>query len=380
MKSERLEHLSAVKRIVVKIGSSLLADPKKKGIKSRFLRGLAGQIKFLQGRGVQCLVVTSGAIAAGLYELGLDKKPREIEKLQALAAVGQSKLMHAYEVVFKKVGLKVAQILLTREDLENRQRYSNAHNTVMELLRHKIIPVVNENDTVAVEEIKFGNNDILGTLVAHLSQADLLVLLTDTDGLFSEDPALNPKAHLISSVRDLNRDLEKGASRSRSLVGTGGMHPKIQAAKSMMLSGVPAVIANGNRRDILKKILAAEEVGTFFFPLKAKMNSRKNWLAWSVKPKGEIMVDDGAAKALIEMNKSLLPTGIQKILGNWEKDELIKITGSNGLEIARGLSNFSSRDLDLIKGLRSAEIHKKLGRKTREEAVHRDNMVKLVQP
>ncbi len=378
MKSERAEHLSSVKRVVIKIGSSLLADPKKKGIKTAFLRHLAGQIKTLQKRGLQCLVVTSGAIAAGLFELGLDKKPKEIEKLQALAAIGQSKLMHAYEVVFKKNGLKVAQILLTREDMENRQRYSNAHNTVMELLRHKIIPVVNENDTVAVEEIKFGNNDILGTLVAHLSQADLLVLLTDKDGLFSEDPALNPKARLISGVRDINKEIERGASRSRSLVGTGGMQAKIQAAKNMMLSGVPMVIANGRRRDILNKIMAADEVGTFFFPMKVKMSSRKNWLAWSVNPKGEIVVDDGARRALIEMNKSLLPTGIQKVLGHWDQDDIIKITDSNGLEIARGLSNFSSRDLELVKGLRTQELHKKLGRKTPDEAVHRDNMVKLV--
>ncbi len=376
MKSERTEFITPVKRVVIKIGSSLLADPKKKAIKTGFLRHLAGQVRTLQGRGIQCLVVTSGAIAAGLFEMGLRQKPKEIEKLQALAAVGQSNLMHAYDVVFKKEGLKVAQILLTREDLENRHRYSNAHNTVMELLRHKIIPVVNENDTVAVEEIKFGNNDTLGTLVAHLSQADLLVLLTDTDGLFSEDPKINPKAELISSVRNIDGVLERGASRTRSLLGTGGMQTKVQAAKSMMTSGVPMIIANGNQPYVLKGIFESKPIGTFFFPLRARMSSRKNWLAWGVKPKGEIMVDEGAKKALVELNKSLLPTGILRILGVWGREELVKITGPDGGEIARGLSNFSSGDLDLIKGLKSSEIQKRLGRKSPDEVVHRDNMVK----
>lgn len=377
MKSERAETLSNVKRVVIKIGSSLLADPEKKGIKTGFLRHLAAQVRGLQNRGIQCLVVTSGAIAAGLFEMGLHKKPKEIEKLQALAAVGQSKLMHAYEVVFRKAGLKVAQILLTREDLENRQRYSNAHNTVMELLRHKVIPVVNENDTVAVEEIKFGNNDILGTLVAHLSQADLLVLLTDTDGFFTEDPRLNPKAKLISAVHDLDAELEKSASFSRTLLGTGGMRAKVQAAKSMMLSGIPMVIANGNTPHVLKKILAAGEVGTCFFPHKNKMSSRKNWMAWGVKPKGEIVIDDGAKRALVELDKSLLPSGVKRIIGSWNHAEMIKIKDSTGLEIARGLSNFSSRDLEQIMGLKSSEIYKKLGRKTPDEVIHRDNMVKL---
>src|SRR5258708_21990785 len=200
MKTERAKYLSRVRRVVIKIGSSLLTDKRKKSIHVRFLRHLAEQIRMLQTRNIQSIVVPSGAIAAGLFELGLEKRPKEISKLQALAAVGQSNLMHAYESTFKKCDLKVAQILLTREDLSSRDRYTNAHNTFIELFRHKIIPIVNENDTVAVEEIKFGNNDTLGVLVSHLVQADLLVLLTDTDGFFSDDPRLNPRARLISDV------------------------------------------------------------------------------------------------------------------------------------------------------------------------------------
>jgi glutamate 5-kinase len=377
MTLERRNYFSKTKRIVVKIGSSLLTDSKKKRIRTRFLQHLAAQIETLRSRGAQCVIVTSGAIAAGLYELGVEKRPKEIAELQALAAIGQSKLMHAYEATFNRLGLKVAQILLTREDLADRHRYSNAHNTFMELFRHGIIPVVNENDTVAVEEIKFGNNDTLGVLVTHLCEADLLVLLTDTDGFFSEDPRLNPKAELISEVVRFDNQIEKSASRSISSVGTGGMRTKIQAAKSMMQSGIPMVIANGNTPSVLKRILDSEKIGTFFHPSVDKMTSRKRWLAWSVRPKGEIIVDEGAKKALLDKDKSLLPTGIQSVRGVWSKGEIVKITDSDGCEIAKGISNYSSHDLELIKGLKTSELFQKLGYEATDEVVHRNNMVKI---
>ena len=265
MRNERSIHISRAHRAVLKAGSSLLTDPKRKGVNTKFLAKLAGEVKSLQARNVQCLIVTSGAIAAGMFEMGLDRKPKEIAKLQALAAVGQCKLMHAYETAFRRSGLRVAQILLTREDLSDKQRYSNARKTLEELFRNGIIPVVNENDTVAVEEIKFGNNDILGALVAQLCGAGLLVLLTDTDGLFEEDPRLNPKAKLIPSVSRIHSGLERAASRSGSSVGTGGMKSKILAAKSVMKSGIPMVIANGNARRILPRLLDSEPIGTFFF-------------------------------------------------------------------------------------------------------------------
>ncbi len=374
--AERMQYLSKARKIVIKIGSSLLTDEKKRRIQRGFLRRLAAQVRHFQDQGIQTVIVTSGAIAAGLYELGLAKRPVEIAKLQALAAIGQSNLMHAYKAAFQGSRLKVAQILLTGEDFSSRQRYGNARNTLTELFHHKIVPVINENDTVAVEEIKFGNNDTLGALVTHLSEADLLVLLTDTDGLFEEDPKLNPKAKLVLDVHEFSKDIEKTATRARSGVGTGGMATKVQTAKSMMRSGIPMVIANGKTRNVLERILAGDKIGTFFFPSEDRMAGRKKWLAWSVKPKGEVIVDGGAKSAILEKNKSLLPTGIVKVSGHWVKGDIVKIVGQNGEEIARGVINYSSADLDLIKGLKTTEIISRLGSKSADEAVHKDNLVK----
>lgn len=374
--AERIQYLSKARKIVIKVGSSLLTDEKKRRIQKGFLRRLADQVRHFQDRGIQSVIVTSGAIAAGLYELGLSKRPVEIAKLQALAAIGQSNLMHAYKTAFQGSGLKVAQILLTGEDFSSRQRYGNARNTLVELFQHKIVPVINENDTVAVEEIKFGNNDTLGALVTHLAEADLLVLLTDTDGLFEEDPKLNPKAKLVLDVHEFSKDIEKTATRTRSAVGTGGMVTKVQTAKSMMRAGIPMVIANGKTKNVLEKILCGERLGTFFFPSGDRMAGRKKWLAWSVKPKGEVIVDGGAKSAILEKNKSLLPTGITKISGNWMKGDIVRILGQGGEEIARGVINYSSADLDLIKGLKTTEIISRLGYKSTDEAVHKDNLVK----
>jgi glutamate 5-kinase len=375
MTLDRKQYLSKVKRVVIKIGSSLLTHAAIQAVQTVFLNHLASQIKALQKKNIQCVVVTSGAIAAGLYKLKLKEKPKEIARLQALAAVGQSSLMHSYEQTFKRHGLTVAQLLLTWDDLSHRHRYSNAHNTLIELFRHGIVPVVNENDTVAVEEIKFGNNDTLGVLVTHLSESDLLIILTDTDGLFDEDPRLNPKARLLHEVESLSPEIEKYASSTNSLVGTGGMKTKIQAARNMMRSGIPMVIANGKLKNVLTRILGAETMGTFFYPASEKMTSRKRWLAWGVKPSGEIRVDEGAQKAICERNKSLLPGGIRSIDGNWPAGEVVKIVGVNRQEIAKGIVNYSSDDLQLIKGLKTGQIAQKLGRKGPDEVIHRDNLV-----
>lgn len=377
MENKRSPYLSSVRRVVVKIGSSLLTDRDKRCIQSGFLRQISRQVRSLQGRGIQCVIVTSGAIAAGLFKLGLKKRPKEMSELQALAAIGQSNLMHEYETAFNRSQLKVAQILLTREDLSDRRRYSNAHNTLMRLFGHKIIPVVNENDTVAVEEIKFGDNDTLGVLVAHLSEADLLVILTDTEGFYSEDPRTNPEARLLSDVLEWDGQLAQSATSSKSLVGTGGMVTKIKAAKNMMQSGTPMVIANGRKKNVLLKILDSEPIGTFFHPSVHKMNSRKKWLAWSVEPKGEMMIDDGAKKAILEKNKSLLPTGVRRVWGEWAKGDIVKIVDLDRKEVAKGISNFSSREIDQIKGLRTSEIFQKLGYKTPDEVIHQDNMARI---
>ena len=275
MKLERKHYLSKVRRMVVKIGSSLLTNGKAGGIQSRFLGNLARQIHQLQKRGMEVLIVTSGAISAGLFELGLSRRPKEIPVLQALAAVGQSNLMHAYERMFGKHGLKVAQLLLTWDDLASRKRYMNARNTLTQIFRHQIIPIVNENDTVAVEEIRFGENDTLAGLVAQLVQANLLVILTDTEGFFNEDPRLNPQAKLLSDVYHLDSNLEKSATRSNSQVGTGGMVTKIAAAKKMMRAGTPVVIANGSRNKVLVRILAGQTIGTFFHPIMSRAGTGK---------------------------------------------------------------------------------------------------------
>ena len=377
MALERKQHLSKVKRVVIKIGSSLLTNTSKRTIRTGFLSHLAFQIKALQQKNIQCVVVTSGAIAAGFYQLKLKEKPKEIARLQALAAIGQSNLMHSYVQTFKKKNLNVAQLLLTWDDLSQRSRYSNAHNTLNELFRYNIVPVVNENDTVAVEEIKFGDNDTLGVLVTHLSESDLLIILTDTDGLYDQDPHLNPKATLIYEVDSLNSDIEKNATSSKSLVGTGGMQSKVKSAKRMMQSGIPMVIANGKLKNVLTRILNAETVGTFFYPTHLKMNSRKRWLAWGVKSNGEIRVDEGAQKAISDKGKSLLPGGIRSIEGKWFAGDVVKIIGVENQEIARGVANYSSSDLDLIKGLKTEQISQKLGRKSADEVIHRDNMVKM---
>lgn len=376
MSPNRKQALSKVKKVVIKIGSSLLTSGKKTGINNRFLNQLAKQVLRLQKKGFWCVVVTSGAIAAGMQELGMRKRPVQMAKLQALAAVGQSNLMHAYEKSFGRFKIRVAQILLTREDIAERQRYSNAHATLVELMNNRIVPIVNENDTVAVEEIKFGDNDTLGVLVTHLSEADLLILLTDTDGFFSEDPRLNPKAKLLSDIHSYEDDFEKMADGSGSMVGTGGMRTKIKAAKNMMRSGIPMIIASGKEKDILERLVRGEGIGTFFYPAPRKMKNRKRWLAWAATPKGEILVDDGAKKALLEKGRSLLPSGVKGLSGKWSRGETIKIVDSSHREIASGISNFSSGELDQIKGLKSEEIALRLGEKLPEEVVHRNNLAK----
>ena len=375
MNRDRSKSLSKVKKVVIKIGSSLLTGDQSTGIRTRFLAAMASQIRALQARGLQCTVVSSGAISAGLFELKLKKRPKAIPQLQALAAVGQSSLMHAYEKTFRKRGLKVAQVLLTREDLSDRSRYSNARNTFTELFKNRIVPIVNENDTVAVEEIKFGDNDTLAVLVSHLTESDLLVLLTDTDGFYEMDPKLNPKAKIVSDIKSWDPAYEKSASSSRTLVGTGGMITKIRAAKNMMDSGVPMAIVNGNSKDILLKLMRGQEVGSFFHSSGSKMKSRERWLAWSVSPKGEILVDDGAKKAIVENHKSLLPSGVLGVTGHWGSGDVVKIIDLQKRELARGIAHYSSVELDQVKGLRTPEARQALGYAVRDEVVHCDNMV-----
>ncbi len=379
MKNERKKYLPQVKRLVIKIGSSLLTDVKKKRIDGSFLLKLAMQINLLKKKKIRTIIVTSGAIAAGLYELKLTKRPKDIPMLQALASIGQSNLMHAYESTFKKCGLKVGQILLTRDDISDRNRYINAHNTILKLVENDIVPIVNENDSVAVEEIKFGDNDTLSALVTHMTEADCLIILTDTDGFFDEDPQINPNAKLLSEVTQWDDNFELKATQSRSRVGTGGMITKIQAAKNMMRSGIPMIIANGRKGDVIRNIMNSKTIGTFFKPSDKKMANRKRWLTWIVKTKGEIQIDNGAFKAIVEKKKSLLPSGVQEVYGVWASGSVIRIIDSQKREVAKGICNYSSDDLKKIKGLKTLEIESILGCKSADEVVHTDDMVRTAE-
>jgi len=374
MIQKRLAALRGVKRVVIKIGSSLLTGSSAQGLRMRFLGSLARQLKALSDRGITPLVVTSGAIAAGLHEMGLSRKPKEIPKLQALAAVGQTNLMQAYDKAFAHRGLKVAQLLLTREDLAHKARYANARNTLAELLKNGIVPVINENDTVAVEEIKFGDNDTLSGLVTHLADADLLVILTDLDGLYDRDPRKDRNALLIRDVLEWDSSLERAAGGSQSLVGTGGMASKVRTARRMCRSGHPMVILGGDRKDSILKLFNGEAVGTFFHAGAKRMHAQDRWLAWGAEPKAGVAVDEGAQKALLEGGKSLLASGVKSVRGHWDAGEVIRIENGSGREIARGVCGYSSSETDRIKGLKTPEAGAVLGRKA-PELVHRDHLV-----
>jgi len=377
MNAERMKHLSRVRRVVIKVGSSLLAGPEAGSVETRFIGRLARQIRELQAKGMHCLVVSSGAIAFGMHEMGLKRKPREIPKLQALAAVGQSNLMHAYETSFGRRGIKVAQVLLTQDDLSHRFRYSNARNTIEELFKNGIVPVVNENDTVIVEEIRFGDNDTLATLVSHLVGADLMVLLTDTDGLYRADPKIDPGAERVRDVLRWEAMFDHGAGAAGSEVGTGGMLTKVRAAKRMMRSGVAMAIVPGRARSVLSRLFAGEDVGTFFHPSEQRMTSRKRWLAWGVRTRGDVAVDEGARRALVERNTSLLPSGVKQVAGRWEAGDVVRIVGPDGREVARGIAGISAADLDRVKGMRTKEAASVLGRPVPDEVVHKDDMVRV---
>lgn len=375
MRDARIKVLRKVDRVVIKIGSSLLTGASAQGIKLPFLRSMARQLKALSERGVTPLVVSSGAIAAGLSEMGWAKKPKEIPKLQALAAIGQCNLMQAYESTFGKQGLKVAQLLLTREDLSNKHRYQNARNTLNELLGSGVVPIINENDTVAVDEIKFGDNDTLSVLVSHLAEAGLLVILTDIDGVYDRDPRKDPQARLVNDVLGWDPALEAAAGGSKSLVGTGGMASKVRAAKRMWKSGLPMAILSGEEREGLVRLFEGETLGTFFHPQDHRMHAQERWLAWGAQPKGTILVDEGARKALVLKKTSLLPSGVKGVKGQWEAGDVVRILGPNGAEVARGVCSLSSREAEKVQGLRSTEVPSALGHSAAGELVHRDHLV-----
>lgn len=370
--SDRNEILSA-RRVVVKVGSRLLAG-KEGGIDSKFVSGLVRQISGLKAEGKEVLLVTSGAIAAGCRELGLKRRPSSLPDLQAAAAVGQTALMHIYHQAFRRRGLTVGQVLLTREGLHHRDRHLNARHTLLALLGRKIVPVINENDTVAVDEIRFGDNDQLAALVANLIQADLLILLSDVDGLFASAGA---RGEAIASVEKITPEVMALVRGGPGEYSKGGMGSKLEAAGIVTRAGGQAVIANGTRPGVLAEIARGEPVGTYFPTSFARIRSRKCWIAFSCLKKGRILVDEGARRALADGGKSLLASGITAVEGSFRVGDMVTVAGPDGAEFSRGLVNYSSREVEKIRGEKTGKIKAILGSKPYDEVIHRDNLLIL---
>lgn len=374
--NSRSEYFRAARRIVVKVGSNVLTGPD--GLDLSVIESLSEQINRLFQKGIEVILVSSGAMASGQKKIGLSRRPDEIPKRQAIAAVGQAGLMLAYENAFSKYDRKVAQLLLTSDDLSgSRRRYLNARNTLYTLLSWKVLPIVNENDTVVVEEIKFGDNDNLSALITLMMNADILINLTDIDGLFTADPRTRPDAQLISEVSTINKSIEKIAGDIPGALGTGGMMTKIQAARKVTTAGVPMVIANGRMPDILENLFSNQARSTFFVPAKDKLSNRKCWIGFTVKPKGGIKIDDGAVLAIRENGKSLLAGGIIDVVGDFGVGAPVELTDRKNRRLAVGLVNYSAGDLKKIKGLNTAQIKAQLGHKPYDEVIHRDNLTVL---
>ncbi|UCD35673.1 MAG: glutamate 5-kinase [Nitrospiraceae bacterium] len=362
-----------MKRLIIKIGSNILA-PAGQGLDTTRLHAIAQDISGIADMGNQVVIVSSGAIAAGLKKLGLKAKPHDIKLQQAAAAIGQSSLMWAYEQSFAEFGKKVAQVLLTRDDITSRLRYINAKNTLFTLMSYNVIPLINENDPVAVDEIKFGDNDMLAALTAGLVEADMLIVLSDVEGLYSKDPC-QKDARMIESVERITPEIEQLAGGKGSAVGTGGMYSKVLAARQATDHGIPVVIMSGTKSGLLPRLVKGEHVGTYFEPNKKRLPSRKGWIAYGVRSKGTIHLDSGAVSALTTMGRSLLPSGITKVEGSFDVGDYIYCVSEDGTRIAKGLTNYSSRDLEHIRGKKTSEIEKILGYKYSDEVIHRNNLV-----
>lgn len=362
--------------VVIKIGTNLLAD-RERGIDADRLSSIAKSVSYLRSLGKNVAIVSSGAIGAGVAAMKFYERPKSIPEQQATAAIGQPLLMEAYENAFRKQHLSIAQILLTKDDFVNRGRYVNAKNTFAALFDHGVIPVINENDTVAIEEIKFGDNDNLSAMVATLIEADILLILTDIDGLYSDDPARNPHAELIHIVEKITPVIERSAKKSKSELSTGGMFTKIQAAKKCVRAGIVMIIANGKNQQVINEIFSGDFCGTVFLPAAKKMSMRKQWIGFVSATTGTIVVDDGAKNALLKRNKSLLPSGIQNVYGSFSAQDIVAILDVNGNEIGKGITGYSSVELSKIKGKKTAEVEAILKRKAPAEVVHRDNLAPI---
>jgi glutamate 5-kinase len=372
----RQSYLDRSRRIVVKVGSAVLTGDD--GLNLSVIENLTRDIKFLISSGKEVILVSSGAVAAGRKKLGLPSNRKlALKEKQGAAAAGQSSLMRCYEDIFGRLDYKVAQVLLTHDDLSNRNRYLNVRNTILTLLEWQIIPIINENDTVSVEELRFGDNDTLGALITNLTEADLFICLTDVAGLYTGNPHDDPEARPVYTVARVDKKVEAMAGFLVGALGTGGMQSKIQAVRMVSARGGSSFIGSGKVDGIVQKLFACEPVGTFFLPQKEKMQSRKHWIAYVLRPKGHLVLDNGACRALIQGGKSLLPSGIVEVKGCFGVGASVQCLDDQGHVIATGLSNYNSADLGKIKGLKTGEIEKALGYKDSDEVIHRDNLVIL---
>ena len=382
----REDILKGIKRVVIKIGSSVISNRDKGrstlecGLSRDWVRHYARKIKGIRDKGYDVVLVSSGAIVAGRERLEFGRANLTVPEKQACAAIGQSFLMHTYENSFEKKGLMVAQILLSHDDLGNRRRYLNAKHTIEALLEKGVIPIINENDSVTVEEIKIGDNDSLSATVACLVDAQLLIILSDVEGLYDRDPSLKnksgtEKAQLISHVSKVNEDIERIAGKSKNRLTVGGMVTKVLAAKKTMSFGIPALVVNGLEEKVIESIFSGKEVGTLFWSGKGKIRDRKHWIAHTLKPSGTLTIDEGARKALVERGKSLLPAGLIKVKGHFEFGNALTLLDESGKEIGRGLVNYNSRDLERIKGMKTSAVRSMMEESFYEEVIHRDDLV-----
>ncbi|MCI0546896.1 MAG: glutamate 5-kinase [Candidatus Rokubacteria bacterium] len=368
--------LSRARRVVVKVGSGLITTPGH-GPDAGRIATLAGDLAALVADRREVVLVSSGAIVTGMARLGLAARPRSIPEKQAAAAVGQCALMWHYEQGLKRHGIQAGQVLLSGHDISDRSRYLNARNTLLTLLAFKVLPIVNENDTVAVDEIKVGDNDNLAALVAQLIDADLLVILTDVDGLYTSDPAQDPTAQRLDKVEAVTEEIQRLVYDGAGRVSVGGMQTKLQAAQKAGASGIPMVIASGREAGLLQRLLGGEALGTYFQPRDDRLAARKRWIAFAVPPQGRVTVDAGAQKALTERGKSLLPSGLVDVAGDFAAGAVVAVAGPAGAEFARGLANYDAGELRRLCGSKTGEIERRLGYKGFDEVIHRDNLVVL---
>lgn len=368
------EKVSGARRWVVKIGSALLTADGR-GLDQAAMAVWVEQMVALHAAGIELVLVSSGAVAAGMGRLGWKVRPNAIHELQAAAAVGQMGLVQAWESSFARHGRHTAQILLTHDDLSDRKRYLNARTTLRTLVEMGVIPVINENDTVVTDEIRFGDNDTLAALVANLVEADLLVILTDRDGMYDADPRHNPDAALISEARADDPALDAVAGGTGGALGRGGMQTKLRAARLAARSGAYTMIVGGRIEQVLDRLHAGEQLGTLLAPERGLLAARKQWLAGQLQTRGRLILDDGAVKALLMDRKSLLPVGVTAVEGNFRRGEMVVCQAADGREVARGLVNYSAADTRKIAGKSSAAIESLLGYVDERELVHRDNLI-----